>query len=151
MAWKSLTTILTMVILAPNFDQSCINQKKSDEELIAYAKKLNVNKMESRLPQEELDTWLKSILRSTTKIEWEINDCGEQTGTEIDRQRDLPFCAGIEAKTKDGGKVILAILIGTDKKGLTKRPGVYYCLFEMNNKTKSINSLYDLSLALNQN
>ncbi|QQS45177.1 MAG: hypothetical protein IPM66_14555 [Acidobacteriota bacterium] len=89
----------------------------SDEELIGYAKKLNVNKIESRLPQQELNEWLKSILKSTTSIEWEINDCGEQTGTEIDRERDLPFCAGIEAKTKDGGKVILAILIGTDKKG----------------------------------
>lgn len=101
--------------------------------------------------RNRFNEWLKSILKSTTSIEWEINDCGEQTGTEIDRERDLPFCAGIEAKTKDGGKVILAILIGTDKKGLTKRPGMYYCFFETSDKAKSINSLYDLSIVLNKN
>jgi hypothetical protein len=57
---------------------------------------------------------------------WELNDCGEQTGVpEIDDERDLPICAGLEAKKNDR-QIFLYFLVGFNSVGVTSSRGLYF-------------------------
>lgn len=63
------------------------------------------------------------------KITWEVNDCGEQTGGEADKDRDLPICAEVQANLPDQRIVVVRILAATFKKGLTPQDvGIYAIL-----------------------
>src|SRR5438309_11974924 len=75
-----------------------------NREIIAYAKRINVCRLDPRLPRQRFDRWFKEIVGPSAKIEWEVNDCGEQTGSPADKGRDFPFCAQAEATLPDGRK-----------------------------------------------
>jgi hypothetical protein len=61
------------------------------------------------------------------EIAWEVNDCGETTGSPADIGRDLPFCVEASAALPGGRKLTLAFLAGTRKTGLGNGPlRLYY-------------------------
>lgn len=55
------------------------------------------------------------------KYEWEVNDCGEQTGTAAHRGRDFPMCVEARAVGFDVA-VTMAVGVGTFKKGIAGSP-----------------------------
>jgi hypothetical protein len=119
--------------------------KRSVESTIAYAKRSDVSRLDSRLPRQRFDDWFRSVVGPLAEIRWEANDCGEQTGGKADRRRDLPVCAQAEAFLSDGRKVVVTIAVGTMKKGLTRVPGgMYYSVVEQGDKLDTIKRLGDL-------
>jgi len=119
--------------------------KRSVESIIAYAKRSDVSKLDSRLPRQRFDDWFRSVVGPLAEIRWEANDCGEQTGGKADKRRDLPVCAQAEAFLSDGRKVVVTIAVGTMKKGLTRVPGgMYYSVVEQGDKLDTIKRLGDL-------
>jgi hypothetical protein len=119
--------------------------KRSVESTIAYAKRSDVSRLDSRLPRQRFDDWFRSVVGPPAEIRWEANDCGEQTGGKADKRRDLPVCAQAEALLSDGQKVIVTIAVGTMKKGLTRVPGgMYYSVVEQGDKLDTIKRLGDL-------
>jgi hypothetical protein len=119
--------------------------KRSVESTIAYAKRSDVSRLDSRLPRQRFDDWFRSVVGPLAEIRWEANDCGEQTGGKADRRRDLPVCAQAEAFLSDARKVVVTIAVGTMKKGLTRVPGgMYYSVVEQGDKLDTIKRLGDL-------
>jgi hypothetical protein len=119
--------------------------KRSVESTIAYAKRSDVSRLDSRLPRQRFDDWFRSVVGPLAEIRWEANDCGEQTGGKADKRRDLPVCAQAEALLSDGRKVVVSIAVGTMKKGLTRvRGGMYYSVVEQGDKLDTIKRLGDL-------
>jgi|SRR6266404_826173 len=119
--------------------------RRSVESTIAYAKRSDVSRLDSRLPRQRFDDWFRSVVGPLAEIRWEANDCGEQTGGKADRRRDLPVCAQAEALLSDGRKVVVTIAVGTMKKGLTRVPGgMYYSVVEQGDKLDTIKRLGDL-------
>ena len=119
--------------------------KRSVESTIAYAKRSDVSRLDSRLPRQRFDDWFRSVVGPLAEIRWEANDCGEQTGGKADKRRDLPVCAQAEALLSDGRKVVVTIAVGTMKKGLTRvRGGMYYSVVEQGDKLDTIKRLGDL-------
>lgn len=57
------------------------------------------------------------------RIEWEVNDCGEQDGS--GRQTDFPICVDATVKTKDDITVAVSIVVGTYKRGVIGRPEIW--------------------------
>lgn len=73
------------------------------------------------MPKQRFDSWMRKIF-GRGKSSWEVNDCGEQTGTPADRGRDLPMC--VEASIESIDLAVTVVLgIGTFKTGISpKRP-----------------------------
>ena len=62
------------------------NQTKA----IDHIKHLEVSRLDPKLSRVEFESWFASILDPETKIVWELNDCGEQTGGGKDSGGDIP-------------------------------------------------------------
>ena len=95
-------------------------ESASDEELLAVAISAHASQIESGLPDQPIESWLKSLVGEDVSWTWGLNDCGEQTGVpEIDRDRDMPICAEITA-TDDDRAIFLYFLVGTSLTGVAE-------------------------------
>lgn len=101
--------------------------------------------LDSLLPKASFLDWFKSTVGPEAKIQWEINDCGEQTGVPaVDQQRDMPVCLEVTAILPDRRIVGVAIDVGTEKKGLFGDPAVYNIYLQGNGSILHVKRLRDL-------
>ncbi|HRH47074.1 MAG TPA: hypothetical protein PKY82_35840, partial [Pyrinomonadaceae bacterium] len=73
------------------------NWEKHQTEVINYAKQYLVSDIEPNVPKMKFADWFQQTVGKESKVEWDINDCGEQTGTPEDRGRDFPMCVAANA------------------------------------------------------
>jgi hypothetical protein len=96
------------------------NWEKHQTEVIDYAKKYLVSEIEPNVPPMSFEKWFQQIAGKEAKIVWDINDCGEQTGTSEDRGRDFPMCVGAEVVKSNSIDISVNIQFGTFGRGITK-------------------------------
>lgn len=70
----------------------------TDDVYVSAAKETLARDLDSDLPALPLEEWLRGLVGETARVAWEVTDCGEQTGTSADPERDLPTCAEHEAE-----------------------------------------------------
>ena len=142
---KSHLTILAAILLfrAPSHAQ--VNVEDAVDILGQY----RVSRLDSLLPRTPFLTWFKSIVGNETKLEWEVNDCGEQTGdATLDADRDFPSCIEVTAVLPDQRKVGVAIAVGTVRKGLTGMPTVMSVYVQVAGQYYHLKRLSDLPRAV---
>ena len=114
--------VLLMVVITASictYSQSA----RRDAEVIRYARSLPVSRIEPGMPKQRLDTWLRKILGRNLPLKWEVNDCGEQTGTPVDRGRDFPMCVEATAETLDVFFTV-SLMVGTFRRGVSGTPQI---------------------------
>lgn len=123
--------------------------KKLEAATIKYAKSYLVSRIEKGLPSKPIGIWFQELVGKKLAISWEINDCGEQTGTSADRGRDFPMC--IDAIAKQSANLFISVNIqyGTFKHGITRmKPVVRYISIGEEIGGEYIESLVDLQKRL---
>lgn len=96
------------------------NWEKHQTEVINYAKQYLISDIEQNVPKMKFADWFQQTVGKESKVEWDINDCGEQTGTTEDRGRDFPMC--VAANTVKAGFIYISVNIqfGTFGHGIMK-------------------------------
>jgi len=121
----------------------------AEQEAIRHAKLMSPSVFDSTLPAGHFADWLAGVVGKNAVVEWELNDCGEQTGDPaVDKQRDLPFCVGVSVPLADQRRLGITILVGTMKKGFVNNPAIYDMVLESNGKFRTIKRLGDLGKAI---
>ena len=119
-----------------------------DEKAIATARQIPASEVDPKLPKQALGSWLEKLV-APSKIDWEVNDCGEQSGTPADEDRDFPMCVEANADLAGGRHVTVSIAVGTVKKGISGKPGVFFILLdEPGSDEKDVVHLSDLAARL---
>jgi hypothetical protein len=87
---------------------------------IRTAKNLIVRDVDAALPRTTFESWLRRVVGTGPSIEWEVNDCGEQTGdAQTNARRDLPVCVEANVAFSDRRQLGISFAVGTLKKGVT--------------------------------
>ncbi|MCX6121702.1 MAG: hypothetical protein NTX44_08795 [Ignavibacteriales bacterium] len=121
----------------------------SEAHAIEYVKRISPSELDSTLPEGKLSDWLTKIFGKDATVEWELNDCGEQTGNPyVDKQRDLPICVEIYAKLAERRKLWITILVGTDQQGIIDSPAIYSLYLESDGQIRSFTRLSQVANAL---
>ena len=69
--------------------------------------------------------WFRQTVGEHSQISWDINDCGEQSGSAADRGRDFPMCVSANTQIVANLYVSVNIQFGSFKRGLaTAKPVV---------------------------
>lgn len=119
-------------------------QEKANE-AVESVKHLAVSHLDASLPPVKFEAWFGMVVGRQAKIQWELNDCGEQTGDpKTDGLRDMPMCVGVNADLPDGRKVGVLIHVGTNQKGLSGSPSVFDAYVEASGKRRPTKHLHDL-------
>ena len=139
------TSVLVFVVLASASAQESIR----DRQAIAAAQQTNVQQLDRSLrAKQAFSVWFAELVGSTTKVVWEVNDCGEATGSAADRDRDLPMCAEARAFLGKDREVVISIMVGTTRKGIVPSPGVYYVIVEERGSIRDAKTLSGLAQLL---
>lgn len=89
----------------------------ADTVLIEAVKSIVAREVDPRLPSISFEGWLNSLVGSPVPMQWEMNDCGEQTGSPAaDRGREFPQCAQVRAELPGRRTLIVALSAGSTRK-----------------------------------
>lgn len=141
-------TIVLAIFLSPSGAQQNTDTQKRDAALIARVQKLPVSQLDSTLPSLDFESWLKSHAGERATLEWEVNDCGEETGSPADRGREIPLCVEADAHMKDGRSITFMIAVEHSKSNADTRPVFFFGQLVAQHETISLRRLSELLPAL---
>jgi len=89
----------------------------TDSVLIEAVRSIVAREVDPLLPSISFERWLNGVLGSPAPMQWEINDCGEQTGDPaVDRGREFPRCAQVRAELSGRRTLIVTLSVGSQQK-----------------------------------
>ena len=143
--------LATLLAFALSISGSQAGTQTRDARAIAAAEKTSVHRMDPSLPDRPFVKWLQDMVGPQTRITWEVNDCGEQTGNpESDKGRDFPMCAEAQTTLPRKSKLSVAFSVGTFKTGV--QPGsvrfAYAVIIGPGGSTRSIKKLSQVPEAI---
>lgn len=118
MSW--LMCVGALVLSMATLGQSTV----TDSTLIAYAKNLDVSRLDPTLPKQTLEKWLAAQGLRKDALVWRRSDCDLMPN--FDKPEEpRPLCVDLAVKvTKDAGVVTIILLVGSDQKGIDGPPKV---------------------------
>lgn len=103
-----------------------------EKKAVAIVQQISASQLDSQLPDRSFSSWFNQVVGPQSGVNWQLTDCGEQTGTAADRERDLPLCVEVVAVRPNQRKVVVNIHVGTTKGGITGTPRLYFAVVEYN-------------------
>jgi hypothetical protein len=114
--------LATLIAFALSISGLQAGTQARDARAIAAAEQTSVHRIDPSLPDKPFIEWLRDVAGPQARINWEVNDCGEQTGNpESDKGRDFPMCAEAQVTLQRKSKLSVALSMGTFKTGV--QPG----------------------------
>ena len=126
---------------------SLSSASRADDEYVMKAMSLTARDFDRALPDQPIDAWLRSHIPGRYAVVWgeHITDCGEGTGTAVDKERDIPLCLEVELKEGPEIKGCLNLFVGTEKRGFLKNGhGLYFGYLEHDGKKYNFKRLGDV-------
>jgi hypothetical protein len=93
------------------------------EEVIPYAKAIDVATIDQRLPKKRLDKWLIEVFGPTAKVAWSASQCDLKLDF-AEPSEGYPLCAEVQAVLPKK-KVTVQVLVGTLRKGIVGKPSLH--------------------------
>jgi len=123
----------------------------SEDAAISLVKRTTASQLDKDLPQRSFGGWLSDTFKDWA-FNWEMNDCGEQTGDpKTDAKRDLPSCVQVDIMQPPqdaGGKATrgfhVIFQVGTEKKGLLAVPKFRSATHQEDNDVETLTSLSEV-------
>jgi hypothetical protein len=134
--------ICSVLLLSALLQSQTPASRRSPEEIneskaIRRVQQLPASKLDSKLPPQPFESWLKGVLGPGTELKWEVNDCGEQTGDpKLDAGRDIPTCVEADATNphKSEIEIIVSINVGSVNKGANQKPQFGFASVRVGNR-----------------
>ncbi len=116
-----------------------------EQSAVDKLQRIPASTLEQGLPREPFLNWLNRALGPSGKVNWEVTDCGEQSGDPaLDRGRDFPVCVDAVASLPSGHTVIVSVVVGSSQKGTRVIPLLHAVSIGTNGAFDAIGRLRDL-------
>ena len=124
---------------------------KTEKAAIQRVKNVPVSSLDRSLPKVSLEFFLKNEGEGVP-IRWEVNDCGEQTGSPaVDQERDFPMCVAADMELRDRRTVTVLVSVGTFKSGSVGVPTVFsVAIIDRSGLIRPVRHLGDLPAELHR-
>jgi hypothetical protein len=119
-----------------------------EKQALAIVQQMPVSSLDPELPEFSFATWFKQVVGPNAGVVWQLTECGELNERKIRGDGDLTACTEVNALLPDGRKVMIAISVGTFKKGLSGSPVFYNAIIEHENQLYQVRRLRDLHIHL---
>jgi len=128
---------------------SAKSYSSDDPALITQLKKLAVSKLDPALPAVRFDQWLRTEAGADARYQWEVNDCGEQTGAPGQNPDEIPTCVEADAWLKDGREIVIMIAVTKSAaRGPKRSLKVYFAQLVTTRERITIKQLSDFPASL---
>jgi hypothetical protein len=122
----------------------------TERRAIRAGKHASVRVLDPTLPNVQFSAWFRNLVGSKARIVWEVNDCGEQTGSPGHDPEVIPMCAEATAELSGEKKVVVSIAVGTFRKGVFGKPVLFWAIVERGGVMREAKKLSDLERLLRE-
>ncbi|MBO0720499.1 MAG: hypothetical protein J2P41_06745, partial [Blastocatellia bacterium] len=136
--------IMFLLLLFSGIGQSEISEK----EAVDRVRRIPASSIDAELSGSPFGNWFEQIVGPKAGVIWQLAECGEYSDQTDGKQRDLNACVEADAVLEDDLKVVVAINVGTFRKGMIGRPVLYLAIIECDNQLHDVRRLRDLSSTL---
>jgi TonB family protein len=119
-------------------------QVSLEKQALNLVQRTQASDLDPALPNVAVNLWFNQLVGPRAGINWQLSECGEPIAGPDGKDPDLPACIGANAILQDGRKVMLTILIGTFKKGLTGKASFDFAVVESEAQLRAVKKLSDL-------
>jgi TonB family protein len=116
-----------------------------EKQAVTLVQQTLASDLDSELPKLPFTAWLGQLIGPQAGVIWQLTECGEPIMASTEGEQDLCACTEVNASLPDGRKVIVAVTIGTFKKGITGNPIFFHAVIERNEQLYEARRLRDLS------
>lgn len=114
-----------------------------EKQALSAVQKMPASSLDAKLPNRPFGNWFTETVGAETSVVWQMAECGAvMTGPT--GGRDLPACAEAAVILPNGNRVILAISVGTFKKGMSGAPAFFRGIIEDGEKLYQLRQLHEL-------
>jgi len=110
-----------------------------EKQAISIAQKVSVSSLDAQLPNRPFAAWLNELVGRDAGVVWQLAECGAGGG-----EQDLQACAEASVLLPNGNRMILAISVGTFKKGVTGQPAFFQAVIDSGEQLYLVRRLRDL-------
>jgi hypothetical protein len=121
-----------------------------DAKMIADVKRVSVHRIDDALPDLGFAKWLEKESGADARYHWEVNDCGEQSGTPGETG-PVPLCVEVDSDLKDGREIVIFIVDDrpkTSKKTAAFEWKIFFAQLTTQHEKINLRRLSDLPAAL---
>ena len=118
-----------------------------DAKLIAEVKQVSVHHLDDALPDVGLERWLQKQSGADAQYHWEVNDCGEQSGTP-ENEASAPTCVEADSSLKDGRQIVVFISNDEPRKNAPPDWKIFFAQLATAHEKINLRRLSDLPAAL---
>lgn len=141
---KDIGLIVTALLLSVCM-QSTTSRPNIDDRAVRGVKRTLVSGLETGLPEEALENWLRRIMPAGWKIAWSVGDCDEKWDfAEPPEGYRLCVRAYSFSTGGDDASAKLLIHVGTTRRGLLRQPKFHQLLVDPQLDNKSTLKLSEL-------
>jgi TonB family protein len=115
-----------------------------EKQAISIAQQIPVSSLDAQLPNRPFGDWFNEVVGRGAGVVWQLSECGGPAGGE----QDLLACAEASVLLPNGNRMILAISVGTFKKGITGQPAFFRAVIESDEQLYQVTRLRDLTSML---
>jgi TonB family protein len=139
--------VLAIAIVLCSMTNTLVQQSLEQQALI-LVQRTPASDLDPALPNVSLPAWFNQLVGPGAGVIWQLSECGEAVKAPSNEGPDLPACLEANATLSNGHKVVIAILVGTFKKGLTGRVAYNFGVVEYEQQLYSAEKLSDLPILL---
>jgi TonB family protein len=119
-----------------------------EKQAISIVQQTPVSSLDAQLPNRPFADWFSDIVGRNAGIVWQLSECGGPASAPGGAEQDLQACAEASVVMPNGNRMILAISIGTFKKGVTGQPAFFRAVIESGEQLYPVPRLRDLASML---
>jgi len=115
-----------------------------EKRAMSVAQQIPASNLDATLPNRAFAAWLNETIGDEAGVVWQLAECGAPITVPGGMGQDLPACAEAIALLPNGSRVIVAISVGTFKKGVTGEPAFLSAVIDSGEQLYQIRRLRDL-------
>jgi len=114
------------------------------KQAISIAQQVPVSSLDAQLPNRPFADWFTELVGRDAGVVWQLAECGAPAGVPGGAGQDLRACAEASVLLPNGNRMILAISVGTFKKGVIGQPAFFRAVIESGDQLYQVRRLRDL-------
>jgi protein TonB len=127
---------------------SATQTESFEKKALSAVRQTPASALDAKLPNRPFAAWLNDLVGPKTEVVWQLAECGAPIIVRGGSGQDLPACAEASVVLSNGGRLILAISVGTFKRGLIGTPVFFRGALESEEQLYQIRRLHDLPVML---
>src|SRR5262245_29629793 len=115
-----------------------------EKRVMSMVQQLPASNLDQKLPNRPFVAWFNETIGQESGVVWQLAECGAPVSFPGSAGQDMPACAEATVILPNGDRMIVAISVGTFKKGMVGEPAFLRAVVESGENLYQVRRLRDL-------